>query len=202
MNSDTTKIFIEGCDKVNFTFNGRVITQTVEVWKCNDFAMKANTAIKTLQIDLTNKADIQFEKADHFNRIVWAATEDLKLAFDDNEEHKLEVGTKKMIEVNPNVKAETDQFIIRLLPNKLTGKLQLLNELIVRLENGFPTTERESRQFEEKQEANLQKLARDLLGKEIKIGKKKDVGPKVSRNDPCTCGSGKKYKKCCGTDAI
>ncbi len=23
-------------------------------------------------------------------------------------------------------------------------------------------------------------------------------GPKVGRNDPCTCGSGKKYKKCCG----
>lgn len=22
--------------------------------------------------------------------------------------------------------------------------------------------------------------------------------PKVSRNDPCPCGSGKKYKKCCG----
>ncbi|MCL2199641.1 MAG: SEC-C metal-binding domain-containing protein [Defluviitaleaceae bacterium] len=24
---------------------------------------------------------------------------------------------------------------------------------------------------------------------------------KVGRNDPCTCGSGKKYKKCCGTAA-
>jgi preprotein translocase subunit SecA len=26
-------------------------------------------------------------------------------------------------------------------------------------------------------------------------------GPKVGRNDPCTCGSGKKYKKCCGAAA-
>jgi preprotein translocase subunit SecA len=24
------------------------------------------------------------------------------------------------------------------------------------------------------------------------------VGPKVGRNDPCPCGSGKKYKSCCG----
>ncbi|NQV24417.1 MAG: SEC-C domain-containing protein [Rhodopirellula sp.] len=24
-------------------------------------------------------------------------------------------------------------------------------------------------------------------------------GVKVGRNDPCPCGSGKKYKKCCGT---
>ena len=25
-------------------------------------------------------------------------------------------------------------------------------------------------------------------------------GPKIGRNDPCPCGSGKKYKKCCGRD--
>ena len=25
-------------------------------------------------------------------------------------------------------------------------------------------------------------------------------GKKVGRNDPCPCGSGKKYKKCCGKD--
>jgi uncharacterized protein len=24
--------------------------------------------------------------------------------------------------------------------------------------------------------------------------------PKVGRNDDCPCGSGKKYKKCCGAD--
>ncbi len=28
--------------------------------------------------------------------------------------------------------------------------------------------------------------------------KPKRTGPKVGRNDPCTCGSGKKYKQCCG----
>ena len=26
-------------------------------------------------------------------------------------------------------------------------------------------------------------------------------GKKIGRNDPCPCGSGKKYKKCCGRDA-
>lgn len=26
-----------------------------------------------------------------------------------------------------------------------------------------------------------------------------DEKPKIGRNDPCSCGSGKKYKKCCGT---
>jgi preprotein translocase subunit SecA len=28
--------------------------------------------------------------------------------------------------------------------------------------------------------------------------KPKRVGPKVGRNDLCPCGSGKKYKQCCG----
>ena len=27
------------------------------------------------------------------------------------------------------------------------------------------------------------------------------VGPKVGRNDPCPCGSGKKFKNCHGKDA-
>ena len=27
----------------------------------------------------------------------------------------------------------------------------------------------------------------------------RNTGPKVGRNDPCPCGSGRKFKKCCGT---
>jgi preprotein translocase subunit SecA len=34
----------------------------------------------------------------------------------------------------------------------------------------------------------------DTANKTIRKGKK------VGRNDPCPCGSGKKYKKCCGRD--
>ena len=30
------------------------------------------------------------------------------------------------------------------------------------------------------------------------IGAPQKAAPKVGRNDPCPCGSGKKYKKCCG----
>ncbi len=26
------------------------------------------------------------------------------------------------------------------------------------------------------------------------------TGKKIGRNDPCPCGSGKKYKKCCGAN--
>jgi preprotein translocase subunit SecA len=35
-------------------------------------------------------------------------------------------------------------------------------------------------------------------GGEIEKVRPVKVAPKVGRNDPCPCGSGKKYKKCCG----
>lgn len=34
-------------------------------------------------------------------------------------------------------------------------------------------------------------------GKEVPTTERRD-GPKIGRNDPCPCGSGKKFKKCCG----
>ena len=35
-------------------------------------------------------------------------------------------------------------------------------------------------------------------GGDKSIVRKPAVSNKVGRNDPCPCGSGKKYKKCCG----
>jgi len=35
-------------------------------------------------------------------------------------------------------------------------------------------------------------------GRGVKPAPFKHEGPVVGRNDPCTCGSGKKFKKCCG----
>lgn len=35
-------------------------------------------------------------------------------------------------------------------------------------------------------------------GRGVKPGTVRKTTPSVGRNDPCPCGSGKKYKKCCG----
>jgi SEC-C motif-containing protein len=35
----------------------------------------------------------------------------------------------------------------------------------------------------------------------VQQGPIRRTAPKIGRNDPCTCGSGKKYKKCCGAAA-
>jgi uncharacterized protein YecA (UPF0149 family) len=43
----------------------------------------------------------------------------------------------------------------------------------------------------------LRKLARlrETVGRTAPLARRTKIG----RNDPCPCGSGKKYKRCCGT---
>jgi uncharacterized protein len=59
--------------------------------------------------------------------------------------------------------------------------------------------------------AEIQASAPDLIGEcvealhawranPIAAASPKKKGAKVGRNDPCPCGSGKKYKKCCGAE--
>jgi preprotein translocase subunit SecA len=49
--------------------------------------------------------------------------------------------------------------------------------------------------------AERQRAAAQAPQGEQKVKQIKLEGPKVGRNDPCPCGSGKKYKKCCGKNA-
>ena len=46
--------------------------------------------------------------------------------------------------------------------------------------------------------AEQQRAAAQAPQGEVKVKQIKLETPKVGRNDPCPCGSGKKYKKCCG----
>ena len=51
---------------------------------------------------------------------------------------------------------------------------------------------------ESKRAANmLAQLEADMDGNGSRSPEKNTI-VKVGRNDPCTCGSGKKYKRCCG----
>ncbi|MFH1370900.1 MAG: preprotein translocase subunit SecA [Planctomycetota bacterium] len=49
--------------------------------------------------------------------------------------------------------------------------------------------------------AERQRAAAQAPQGEVKVKQIKLEGPKVGRNDPCPCGSGKKYKKCHGRNA-
>jgi SEC-C motif-containing protein len=58
---------------------------------------------------------------------------------------------------------------------------------------GEKTQEHWEKSFFEKEKGEWKFL--DAQG--VHMGTYQRTEPKVGRNDPCTCGSGKKYKKCC-----
>lgn len=71
----------------------------------------------------------------------------------------------------------------------------LRSEKVIRLRNGFPSTKREDDEHDRREEAALQGLA-ERMG--VTLNRKADtIGKKCKPNDPCPCGSGKKFKKCC-----
>ena len=44
---------------------------------------------------------------------------------------------------------------------------------------------------------NVKPIEKETVNKSKNIDSKY-IGKKMSRNEPCFCGSGKKYKRCCG----
>ena len=73
---------------------------------------------------------------------------------------------------------------------------QLFEEFLTRIDNQIATflLNAEIRQNIERKQT-LEGHANDVKEKEKAAPKRVN---KVGRNDPCPCGSGKKYKNCCG----
>lgn len=186
-----TKILIDNCHNTKVIFNGKIITATVEVYKSNSVHLIVNTKVGTLQADLCKKLNVEYTQKEHFATIIWAGVYDLSLKFHDQNEHSLETGYDRMLATHPDLRESIDQFKVSFV------KGELKNEKIVRLANGFPSTEREAKEYDSRQEEALQKLAKEAG---ITIGRKADK--KIPPNTVCPkCNSGKKYKKCCGKDA-
>jgi len=198
IDSQCTKILIEGCENTVITLNGGIYTEVVEIWRCNSFQLKVNTRVKTLQLDICRAIDVHFTNPTDFDQVVWSNLHDFQLKV---EEHHLVTGVPQVKELHEDLNEETDQFIIRIIKGKL------LQEIFVRLANGFPTTEREAKEFDERQERNNQAreaYVRRLLNKKghkiaPELNKLKKDESKAGRNDNCPCNSGKKFKKCCGS---
>ena len=73
---------------------------------------------------------------------------------------------------------------------KGTGKVQL------RAESDVEAVEKQRR---EQAEAMSKKFEHESPNEPAaKSTTQARQGPKVGRNEPCPCGSGKKYKQCCG----
>ena len=180
-----TKLFIQSCTKCKFIIKDKIVSATMDVYCASDLDCVFESPVLTLQVDQCNHTRFAFPNPEHFKMVIWAGCEKLSVRAGDKELH---TGMTEMSKEFQNLRADIDQFKIHMRFG------EIINERVMRLDNGYPTTHREAGEFDKRQEANIQKLA-ESLG--ITIHNKKATGPKVGKNEPCPCGSGKKYKNCC-----
>ncbi len=86
----------------------------------------------------------------------------------------------------------------------LVFRVEQLNEDFVShtlTETSAKHEEFQERLPEPQQKSDMQRQQEEAIansgGQKQTMESLRNVGPKVKRNDPCTCGSGKKYKSCC-----
>jgi len=199
VHSRCTKIMIEGCRRTKVVLHGKIMTEIVEAWKCADLSLEINTDVKTLQLDICRNFNLKYQSKSLLHSIVWAGVYDLSITYaDEPTTPAIVTGFEQVKPQHPDkdISPITDQFIMRYV------KGELLTELVVRLQNGYPTTDREANEFDTNTEKNKQNAEEFMLNRlreaGVNVGRKPAAGPKVGRNDPCTCSSGKKFKNCCG----
>ncbi|MBN1846890.1 MAG: SEC-C domain-containing protein [Sedimentisphaerales bacterium] len=114
------------------------------------------------------------------------------------------IGLRGFAERDPKIEYKREGFqmfqqMLRNIRDKVTDiifKARLESEQTMRsVWNVSATSHAEYAQFQAQREA-AQAPQGEQKVKTIVLEK-----PKVGRNDPCPCGSGKKYKKCCGRNA-
>jgi preprotein translocase subunit SecA len=103
-------------------------------------------------------------------------------------------GFEMFYQMIDSIKEEAIEFIFKLQPIKEEKALGVFDlehqELIHRERSALKEMDRE-----EERKAAPPPAQRDIEQKPVSY---KRETPKVGRNTPCPCGSGKKYKKCCG----
>eukprot|EP00050_Salpingoeca_kvevrii_P013230 m.27457 g.27457 ORF g.27457 m.27457 type:complete len:479 (-) comp4775_c0_seq1:258-1694(-) len=196
-----TKVFVQGCNNLELFVNGKILTGTIEVFKCENLTLHFAVKVGTLQVDMSTNVTANFAEIKHFHdqqdatsknhcMVVWAGVENLGLNVLESG-HSHFTGFAQMREAYNDLVMERSQF--RVCYNKDGTSYKFKEEQIVRLENGFFTTTQEKNEFDAREEANVQAMAKSLG---ITMGRK-TAGKKYKPNEQCPAGSGLKYKKCC-----
>ncbi len=115
---------------------------------------------------------------------------------------KNSIGLRGFAEKDPRIEYKREGF--RMFQEMLSSMRNKITDIIFKAQldqtgemrsvwNISNAMHAEYERFQEQQQA-----AQSPQGQPPKQKQIKNEGPKVGRNDPCPCGSGKKYKKCCG----
>ena len=223
-----TKIMMQGCVGTKLVCNGVVLTNSVEIWSCEDVELEVNEIlVATLQVDLCTNLRVRYSRRKLFHKMIWAAVENYTISFGDDDECQQQQSENPSSSSSPSLSSfangyeemiarypgETFQKNIAQFIDSKEEDGKIRSQKLLRLQNGFPTTEREQEEFDQRSEKN-KKLAeehyrgivkivdkdKDLQKLGIKTVKKGDgeQKEKIKPNESCSCNSRKKYKKCCG----
>uniref|UniRef100_A0A7S0JJK4 CS domain-containing protein n=1 Tax=Calcidiscus leptoporus TaxID=127549 RepID=A0A7S0JJK4_9EUKA len=156
------KILVEGCTKLRLAVSGKVLTETLEVYKCTDCAIHVASKLATLQVDACRGLDFFFAKAADFHQLLSAGAYGVSVSIEEGELRcVVDLEEERRLRPHTELSDETDQLITRLIEGALT------TELVIRLSNDFPTTEREAAAFAERAKGAgeaLEEMARGMLG--------------------------------------
>lgn len=189
LDSLCTKVFMTGCTDFTLTVNKKIVTQTMELFRCTNVTTHINVKARTVQADLSDNITLKFSSKENFDNIIWAGCEEMVTEFGDVADRMVTGWTNVQTEF-ADMHKERTQFKIHYVAGKLT------QDKIIRQSDGFPTTKLAYDEYMRKQEAAIQHMAKNMG---ITISKKsKPKDERAGRNDPCPCGTGKKFKKCCG----
>ncbi|MEA3468591.1 MAG: SEC-C metal-binding domain-containing protein, partial [Thermodesulfobacteriota bacterium] len=110
------------------------------------------------------------------------------------------IGLRGYGQKNPldEYKKEGYNLFIRMIETVKQQTVATLLRVKIVQEDDVERLEAERRQRQEQARAQA-RLNKGAAGEDAPVAKpEKREGEKVGRNAPCPCGSGKKYKKCCG----
>jgi len=130
--------------------------------------------VHTLQVDLCKGINLTYTHKTYLGSFVEAGVYDFNISFVDYPDLNFVSGFNILKDKHEGINDKGDQFITRFIEK------QLSTEKIIRLENGFHTTEREKKDFDE-QKDNDDKATEEQVRKMLKL-----AGPTVglpSEND-------------------
>uniref|UniRef100_A0A7S0Q2B8 CS domain-containing protein n=1 Tax=Coccolithus braarudii TaxID=221442 RepID=A0A7S0Q2B8_9EUKA len=156
------KLALEGCEKLTLRVDGKVLTETLEVYQCSDCRLELGSSLKTVQVDACRGIAFSFAKLEHFQQLLSAGAYSTSLILEESALHaSVDLDEQRALHPAIQLSDETDQFITRLVDGGL------LTELVIRLSNDFPTTEREAAAFAERTkaaDAKLEEVVGGMLG--------------------------------------
>jgi len=161
-NVDIVKVLIEDCHDCEVSLHGKILTNVVEVWKCENLVLLVDTDVFTLQVDLCKNLTIIYNHKKYLGSIVQAGVYGFQIKFNDYPELGFSTGYDELVKEHEGINDKTDQFITRFVEGAL------LTEGIVRLDNGFHSTERERSAFDEQKDKN-DKNTEEELRKMLKL---------------------------------